>query len=244
MNQLKQIALATHHFAANNRDYLPNVNGFNYNTRQKDSSLFLLLMPYIEQGNLYAAYKAEYGGSSGSNMFVAKPFLSPVDPSLPTPPYGVSSYAANAVLFGPWPNLQQIADGSSQTVAFAEHYANNCSGIQFSWFVDEIPVPFPSAPGGNRLLRSATFAAKQFGDIHPVSSGVPASTHSSRSGLTFQVRPALSDCDPRMAQTPHKSGMLVALADGSVRCLSPGMSETTYWSAITPSAGDQLGFDW
>jgi hypothetical protein len=36
----------------------------------------------------------------------------------------------------------------------------------------------------------------------------------------------------------------VALCDGSVRMLAVGMSESTYWAAVTPGAGDVLGPDW
>jgi hypothetical protein len=38
--------------------------------------------------------------------------------------------------------------------------------------------------------------------------------------------------------------MLVARGDGSVRTLSPGMSETTYWAAVTPAGGEVAGPDW
>jgi hypothetical protein len=64
-------------------------------------------------------------------------------------------------------------------------------------------------------------------------------------GSKFQVQPTpfLGNCDPTRASTPH-SGIQVGLADGSVRTLSPGMSETTWWNAVTPSGGEVLGPDW
>jgi hypothetical protein len=62
-------------------------------------------------------------------------------------------------------------------------------------------------------------------------------------GLTFQVQPKLSECDPRIPQTPHNA-LLVALGDGSVRALSEGMSEVTFWSAVTPNGGEVLKSDW
>ena len=49
---------------------------------------------------------------------------------------------------------------------------------------------------------------------------------------------------PSIAQTPHSAGMLVALADGSVRTLAPSMSPATYWGAVTPNGGEALGSDW
>jgi hypothetical protein len=38
--------------------------------------------------------------------------------------------------------------------------------------------------------------------------------------------------------------MLVALGDGSVRTLAPGMSEATYWAAVTPAGSEIFGTDW
>ena len=60
----------------------------------------------------------------------------------------------------------------------------------------------------------------------------------------FQVQPPVSDCDPVLASTPHRSGMQVALADGSVRTLSPSISPATWWAACTPRSLDLLGADW
>jgi hypothetical protein len=47
-----------------------------------------------------------------------------------------------------------------------------------------------------------------------------------------------------LAQTPHPGGMLVALADGSVRSLAPHLSGATWWAACTPNGGETLGQDW
>ena len=38
--------------------------------------------------------------------------------------------------------------------------------------------------------------------------------------------------------------MFVALLDGSVRRLAPGISPTTFWAAVTPAGGEVLGSDW
>jgi len=61
----------------------------------------------------------------------------------------------------------------------------------------------------------------------------------------FQIAPrGCIPCDARVAQTPHVGGMLAALGDGSVRSLSPSMSEWTYWAAVTPSGNETLAQDW
>jgi prepilin-type processing-associated H-X9-DG protein len=85
---------------------------------------------------------------------------------------------------------------------------------------------------------------QNFGDDYPVTSGSPPTSVASSfpNVTTFQVVPL--DCDWGIAQTPHSSGMQVALADGSVRNLAGSMAPTTYWGAVTPAAGEILGNDW
>jgi prepilin-type processing-associated H-X9-DG protein len=46
------------------------------------------------------------------------------------------------------------------------------------------------------------------------------------------------------AVSPHQNVINVALADGSVRTLSSGVSGITFYAACTPNGGDQLGPDW
>ena len=62
-------------------------------------------------------------------------------------------------------------------------------------------------------------------------------------GSKFQVRPTpfLGNCDPTRASTAHAGGILVGLADGSVRTLSPGMSGTTWWAASDAIGGRSAG---
>jgi type II secretory pathway pseudopilin PulG len=62
--------------------------------------------------------------------------------------------------------------------------------------------------------------------------------------LTFQVRPDQDACQVDLAQTPFQAGLVVGLADGSVRTISPKISYATYWAAISPAGGEILGSDW
>jgi hypothetical protein len=61
--------------------------------------------------------------------------------------------------------------------------------------------------------------------------------------VPFQVAPG-KDCDPSLLQTPHRSGILVALGDGSVRTVAPTASQYTFWAAVTPAGGEVLPADW
>lgn len=247
MNNLKQIGLAAQNFSDSRGGNLPSINGYGPTARDCYFSLPVGLLPYIEQGNIIAAIHAQLGNNNAiSSAFVIKPYLSPSDPSLPSfPPHGLMSYAANANVFAPRSTMAVYQDGTSNTIAFAEHYAYRCggaTGTNFNWSEDGLS-PWP-ASGQGGISRRATFADKEMGDIYPVTNFAQSTSVGSIPGLTFQVRPSLTACDPRLAQTPHAGGMLVALGDGSVRTLAPAMSATTYWAAVTPAGGEVLGPDW
>ncbi len=236
-NNLKQITLAVHHFADTHDSRLPTVDGGAGSPNVGDS-VFFAILPYIEQGAVYALFTEKHIISP------VRMFVSPADPTVPYGNYTVCSYAANAQVFTNNPGLpRSFADGTTNTIAFAEHYSWKCSQAEFHYFVSDL------LPTG--LIRRATFADggpllryQNYVDVYPVSLGVPPLTSGSLPQVTFQVAPSLKDCDSALAQTPHRSGMLAALADGSVRTLAPGMSPTTYWGAVTPAGGEVLGVDW
>jgi prepilin-type N-terminal cleavage/methylation domain-containing protein len=241
-NNLKQIALATHNYAATH-DQLPAVNGQPANIYNGDS-LFVAIAAYVEQPR-----EAFFDG------FIPT-FVSPADPTvanvLKSAPVAVSSYAANAQVFQGVPTLATFVDGTSQTIAFAEHYAYDCHGVSFH---------AEKSLALNPVLRRATFADggpildnSTPEDVYPVTAnGV---TRPSRPGVTFQAAPrargtaglivvhTLGDrappgwCDPTLAQTPHVGGMLVAMGDGSVRTIAPSVAEGIYWGAVTPAGGE------
>ena len=249
-NKLKQIALATHGYAEVNRGLLPSWDAeLNPYSNEIEVALFVVLLPYIEQGNLAAEWRSKNPpGSANSNVYVST-YVSPADPSSPWPP-GAGSYAANACVFRDSPRrLRQdsVTDGGSNTIFYAEHYGYNCGEnprAVYIWHTfDRYSVGLPDANGLQPLYRGAFFANRKMRDVYPVS-GPDGVTRASVPGLTFQCAPKLQDCNPSLAHSPHASGMLAALGDGSVRTLAPGMSETTYWSSVTPDGGEVLGGDW
>lgn len=248
-NNLKQIILACHQYADANRAFLPNTAGVNPVTRSYELSLFVGLLPYIDEGSSFSAYNAKYpalpgGIRQGNTEFVVRTFVSPADPSQYNPPGGYSSYAANALAFRPQSALgRSFGDGSSNTIGFAEHYGFACGSVHYSWLWSiSQTVTSPVLPTGTSTTRRATFADADLGDVAPRTIG--GVTHGSGGTLTFQLAPPLNACDPRLAQTPHSSGMLVALMDGSCRSLAGAMAPGTYWAAVTPAAGDVLSSDW
>src|SRR5262249_55516102 len=62
--------------------------------------------------------------------------------------------------------------------------------------------------------------------------------------LMFQDPPRSRDCDNWRAQSGHRGGMNVAMADGSVRVVNPGVSQRTWTNALLPRDGEVLGGNW
>ena len=52
------------------------------------------------------------------------------------------------------------------------------------------------------------------------------------------------NCDPTRASTAHTGGIVVGLADGSVRMLSADVSGDVWWAAVTPAGGEVQSSDW
>ncbi len=250
-NNLKQITLATHNFADSRKGKLPTLSGM----WNRGEPLFVVLMPYLEQGNIYAAFLRETEGRSSAYTVIT--YLSPADPTASDPQQakGLSSYAANGQVFLNSPRLPAtFRDGTSNTITFAEHYAGDCNRTVFMWFSrDPVDLDTPYI----RRIQRASFAdngplvrwenaatADRYRDVYPITAGNPPISTGSIPGVTFQVQPTPNECDPRLAQTPHAGGMLVAMGDGSVRILAPHTSNAIYWGLVTPGGGEILGGDW
>lgn len=236
-NQLRQIALATHNFASAQGDLLPNVSGQKPNT--PGCSVLQTLLPFLDNPPMLLDGDAGY----------YRIFQSPLDPSLGLPKGpdagGDTSYAVNPILFRIGAKLPgSVPDGLSNTIAYSEHYAR-CHTTYFSWSLmsatcldgkgNQVPCSF----GSHR----ATFADDMFTDVLPVTIGDPPVTTGNVPGLSFQVAPLTQDCDPRIPQSPHPSGLLISLADGSIRTIAPSIRPETFWSLVTPAGGEEVG-DW
>lgn len=217
-NNLRQIIMAMHNFASTHDSRLPSIDG-DPASANPGRSFFGGLYDFLE-GN-------------------ERLFVSPADPTVDmNNPHGACSYAANGQVFLGNADLKSsIPDGTTNTIALAEHYSTNCQHFYFMWV-----LPNQGSPN-----RRATFADRIAGDINPF----PTDTNPPTSGpivpdRTFQVAPSpfATVCFPLVAQTPHRGGMLVAMMDGSSRIISPGVTPTTYWAAVTPAGGESLGGDW
>jgi prepilin-type N-terminal cleavage/methylation domain-containing protein len=247
-NNLRQIALGINHFDAS-LGHLPVVgdaeqvriarNGHVAFAPGKEyPPLYLLLLPFLDGQTVVS-----------DNVMKMPPIatlLSPADPSASEAlarNAAVSSYAANAQAFVGSPRLAMtFADGTSNTIAFAEHYAFNCNGFFFPYWMSG----YGHLQWQGRYIHRPAFA--DWDDVVPETQGNPPVTKPSSTPKvpvkTFQVAPSMRACSSFIPQTPHTSGMLVAMADGGVRQLAPNISPSLFWSVVTPAGGEILGNDW
>jgi prepilin-type N-terminal cleavage/methylation domain-containing protein len=253
-NNLKQMSLACHNYASANNDAFPPFYNF---TNGGEIQLFVALLPYIEQDAVFQTFgnpaNLQVTGTNFGHRAVIKTFMCPSDPTigngLNQGDWATGSYVANFQVFGnpgagnsAWnpnavgnPNLKStFADGTSNTILFAEQLSARPSGRWVLW-----------AHGGWNNSWAPIFAYGSADGITPYNSGMDAGAGlvgvlskpyvgvSSNQLITDINRPA----------SAHPS-MMVGLADGSVRGVSSSISGTTWWAACTPGYGDVLANDW
>jgi prepilin-type N-terminal cleavage/methylation domain-containing protein len=251
IGNLRQIGLAFHN-ADTTHGRMPPGIGF-YPGSNAYGSGFFHILPYVEQGNLYQS--SAVGGFSDASVNGVSAqgiplFICPSDPTTGSRgvvkdnqgfDWGACSYAGNAQAFcvvdpanGEFlspqgtPRLNGgFPDGTSNTILFAEKYAR-CTNLAYP-------------EGGSFWAYWVIGVAAQ--PLHPAFA-VSWNRYSVGPGSKFLVRPPLDDCDPTLTSTAHPSGIVVGLADASVRTVSPAVSGETWWAACTPAGGEVLGKDW
>ena len=267
-NNLRQIGIALHSHSADHSDELiPLSSGeilvyeeLDNNTISKRRKLFVELLSYLEQDRLQGAIKAYQSGDSGSKSLLEAASVSvyknPLDPSWGRPIEiwvsavgfdAIISYAANARVFDrPSPRCADVSDGLSNTIFFAEHYGWQCGSAQFNFVVGEIvrrPDGVVHPLRGTAIdLTRPSFADGNVGDYFPVTSGNPP-VSKAKDGKTFQLRPSIAECDPRLPNASSYRGLQVLMGDGSVRILRSSIKDVVFWAAVTPAGGETFDFD-
>jgi prepilin-type N-terminal cleavage/methylation domain-containing protein len=251
-NNLKQITLAQHTYCDTD-PILPNSFGFRLK-RQPNGNTKFVLTPF-QAAAIQLGFHTEYSVLFGERGLI-KTFISPADPSLHAYMarnfsfYTPCSYAANAFVFARDLTLFGVTDGLSNTVLFAERYTN-CTNNFRSWNASESGL-LPTFADGGPIIPVGPGS----GDVYPVvNAGGVGVTLPSRPGATFQAAPPVyvrkhlyevppaGVCDDSVPQTPHRSGMLTAMGDGSVRTVAPRVLPSIFWGAVTPDGGEVLA-DW
>jgi len=241
-NNIKQITLGTINCADTNQGLLPPSVGLyvgpNAATGNSDGGLFLHILPYIEQDNLYKVSLSADGRNAGlpaynqwtpafQNAAKVSTYRCPSDPTMGGGELGRASYSNNGQIFrqfypGWGTNLAtypaSIADGTSNTIFFTDKLAHcNSGGYADNYWPDWGPIVSSSdygSPVGNA-------AVPQFNPP-----GNPA------------------QCDGQRPSSKHTGGIVTGLGDGSVRTIGRNISPATWWAAMTPNNGETLGSDW
>jgi prepilin-type N-terminal cleavage/methylation domain-containing protein len=248
-NNLKQLSLATINCADTHTGSLPPSIGLypslNTAPNSSDGGIFLHILPYVEQGNLFNSSYCQpepndrnAGNPTYSQWTTAvqnsylKTVICPTDYTQLQAGPAHASYGVNGQVFrenyppntGGWGNnnLTQypawITDGVSQTIFFTEKVALNSTGNYTSnYWPDWGPIIASNDEGDPTGVASIP-------QFNP--EGTPANTDGGR------------------ASSVHRSGINTAMGDGSVRYISSSVTGATWWAALTPSGQDLLGSDW
>lgn len=220
-NNLKQVSLATVHFAEANDGVLPGPHAARAHGYKSKETLVLIL-PYLEQSALYAGFTGDPLALLQAPKAGVSMYFNPMDPTRSdrgTSSFGGgvnvrTSLADNACAFIDHAAVQ-MPDGNSNTILFAEHYSI-CGGTEFL---------FPRFGG-------TSFASRYDNQASPYMTPLP---------VPFQHRPRAGQCDPRFPQAAGRSGLGCAMADGSVRFIAPSVERAVFWAAVTPAGGEASG---
>ncbi|HET6575404.1 MAG TPA: prepilin-type N-terminal cleavage/methylation domain-containing protein [Fimbriiglobus sp.] len=247
VNNLRQIILATHQLADSRSS---KIDGLTKTTLPKkplyqENSIFYELLPWTYGKRQFPPPGATQDQIREFSSPTVKVYVSPADPSRGQPQfaelYGAEecSYACNMLVFDGFVNFPfSIPDGTSSTIAYSERYHYCGLYANDSRWGHIFPA---SSAEGRGETRRATFADRGWHDVLPAKDPATGQTVASVRGRTFQVRPSVADADSQVLQTPFPGGLPVALFDGSVRTLSPGIDESVFWSLVTPNGGEVVG---
>jgi Protein of unknown function (DUF1559) len=140
-----------------------------------------------------------------------------------------------------------IQDGTSNTVFFAERYVicgqagttTGTSYVEHIWGEDgQNSGPRAQAHNQNAYFAPSFWAPP---NTDPVSTNV---NYPWAFVPLPQAQPKQSLCNPAQLQALYAGGMMVGLADGSVRLVNSGVSQQTWGRAVDPADGVPLGSDW
>jgi prepilin-type N-terminal cleavage/methylation domain-containing protein len=243
-NNLRQLILAVHQLATNRDDKISGLTrtAMVRQPAYTEQSIFKMILPYT-WGELREPRVGASIEEIRNHFHPPVPcYLDPADPSLTWPRQnfdgldGKCNYTANIMAFDGVSTFPvHIRDGNSNTFAFStRYYWTGATGQTCLW--DKLF----SMNMTSRSFRRATFADKGWDDVVPVTNAQGV-TKPSIPGLTFQVRPKPPEATSTHPIAFHASGLTVAMFDGSVRVIRPGIDESVFWSQVTPNGGEVIG---
>lgn len=225
-NNLKQLGLAVQSYEHTHRHLPSYLDQIDTPQSVGYASTFVKILPYVEQQSLYQ--EGLKHGITALQGQVVTTFISPADASTPHR-LGWTSYVVNwrLVRRGGITFAANFTDGTSNTILFTERYMQSGTPAEFNCWVI-------STDGSTINAQARTLAAVL---RHP---DLP------------QFAPQSATATPNLASTPHRSGILVGLADGSTRGISPSVASTsasgptgavTLWAAAMTQDGGET-FSW
>jgi len=266
-NNLKQIGLGVHNYELTNGllppAWIPDQGGgtgntnygvINPGTQQQTipitGTIHFLILPYIEQDNLYQKARnsaTTYNAStSGVPDTIVQIYLCPVDASLNSNKqrygYASTNYSANLMVFdpkGPGNVIQGMPNGTSNTVIFTERY-KHCAP-DWGGVTDPAWAMHPAYVG-----HGWDTPVHGWHDYNAYIGGFPQydPSYDGGVGFAFQVSPTPQACDWRVSQGAHTGVMNALLGDGSVRGVRGSLTVGTWVQANNPKLRQPLGSDW
>jgi prepilin-type N-terminal cleavage/methylation domain-containing protein len=257
-NNIKQLGTAVHNYASTYDSKLPPINQRDSNNQNANggANILALLLPYIEQENLYKLGVPGNGGSfwdnpvpntpSGSMRTVTlKAFQCPSDPTMvngfaanQVNVWGGSSYAGNFQVFG------KVASGSKfggNNWTSQYNIGNIPDGTSNTVGWAEKFAACQASNGGGNLW---TWPGGDWGpDWNPAFAQHPWGRNWTGTPQ-FQPIPYNTVCDASRPSTAHTGTCMVGMMDGSVRGVTAGVSPNTWLIAIVPDDGQVLPSDW
>ena len=251
-NNIKQLSLGTINAADTHSGFLPPSIGlypnFDVAAGNSNGGLFLHILPFIEQDNLFKASSItpDPDGRNGPHQTYSqwtapiqqsrvKLFICPSDPTFENQG-AFSGYSQNGQVFrhnypgwgsNPVTYPRQIPDGTSNTIFFTDKLAF-CDQDYTIW-----DYPQNYWPDWGPIIASTDLNRGGLGLNSAPQFSPPLST---RSGVTQGSRV----CFGARASSFHTGGIVVGMGDGSVRTVSPGVAVQTWWAALTRDQGDIL----
>jgi prepilin-type N-terminal cleavage/methylation domain-containing protein len=257
LNNLKQIGLATHNYAA--------ASGGD-GAQLPVGNVFLELMPLLEQQGVVNEAYANTGNATTDTAdlneaqgTVLKVLIDPADSSAPTyvahvrgagtssafvtTTFGLTSYAWNSMWFsdlGPPTLGPGAADGVSNTILFSNRLMN-CS------------YPGATSSSGQVLGQYNVWFGDGAGDPsvdYTFGPSIPPGT-ADHPFLDTNFGAVIGNCKPAYPSSPYTGIILVCMGDGSARPVSyaAGMASigpflTNWEAALTPNGGETLSDPW
>lgn len=270
-NNLKQLGLAVTNYSDTFTQTLPPGYGYVGGGWEvsggTEATLFYYILPFMEQQNLYNVGVTSDGGRlsmqldwSSNVPRTVKTFIAPADPSIPGNGNGLGyvSYRFNDwVFFSPpgqvtsWQNgpgaacaryPASITDGTSNTIFFAEAYANTGQGCGTGGCGSSNPGigQGNGCPGWTWYWESRYEGCEQVGpgylaqQAYAIPFTQPGTPYAS-------ITSAPNMCLPNALTA---AGCQVGMADGSVRNVATGMTNATWYLASHPQDGLPMPSNW